>query len=248
MSASFQQLMALFNLLAPASGRTNAAKFTVTLNNNSATINLAGFQSQGLANFTPQSVCVDNQASATAVTLTETTSGWSVTVAAGDRRTLQFPAVSWPIFTMQSAGAVNATLWLFDWPAFPDSSQNPANASGTVVQIAGQPIQVAPQSSAAPYKVGMAAGTTFTIAVGGTAITAILANGAGAGGFVKNPDNATENGYVDLVNAAQTAEPGTNGTTVELVPGASFAIPPTSQAVSLNAATAGHTFVVVRYN
>lgn len=63
------------------------------------------------------------------------------------------------------------------------------------------------------------------------------------GAVIVNPWSATESLFVDIVNTAGTTAPGTNGTTVELKAGASFAVPPNFKGnVTANAVTNGHTF------
>ena len=89
---------------------------------------------------------------------------------------------------------------------------------------------------------------TFSITTGGTAVNAFAANAVVSGGFIRNPYNATESLFVDIVNAAQNVQGGgTNGTSVELLAGDTFYVLPSTKAVSVNAATSGHVFVAVRY-
>lgn len=93
-------------------------------------------------------------------------------------------------------------------------------------------------------------GLTSVVAVGGTPVVAV---GAGPnGGFITNPLTATDQGiggaeplYVDAVGNAGLAG---NGTTFALQPGQTWAIiPGQTTATSVNAASAGHKFSVVRY-
>jgi hypothetical protein len=87
--------------------------------------------------------------------------------------------------------------------------------------------------------------SAFAVATGGTAVNAFAANTILREAFIKNP-NGNPVIYVDIVNAAQTSEPGTNGTTVALQPGQSFYISrPMTTAVSVNCATSATTFVAV---
>ena len=86
------------------------------------------------------------------------------------------------------------------------------------------------------------------VTVGGTAVSpfnSVSPNRMPSGGAViKNPTAATEALFVDIVNVAQTAEPGTNGTTVSLAAGQSFVVPPNfTGTVSVNAVTSAHAFV-----
>ena len=90
--------------------------------------------------------------------------------------------------------------------------------------------------------------SAFTIAAGGTAQTCFPANSIVTQGIIFNPNNATESLFVDLINAAQNVQGGgTNGTSFEILPGDSFACPPSSILVSVNAATTAHAFVAVRF-
>lgn len=247
------QLQNLSNLLAPASGVTHGCLFRVTLNNNSARVFLESFAQEGLADFTPQALMIDNQASAQPVTVTEQWTNWTRVIQAGECRTLQYPAVTLPRFTLTSPGSAQVNFWLFDWPAFPDSNLNPATTTGAVVQIAGQPINVdivAPMP--APYASAASVGNSHSIVLGGTAQNALNAGAATAGGFITNPSTAAAQGigaaeplFVDEANAAGTAE-ATGGTTVILQPGDTYVVPPTVSAVSVNAATTGHNFIAVR--
>lgn len=83
----------------------------------------------------------------------------------------------------------------------------------------------------------------FKIAAGGIAVNAFNPPPSG-GAVIMNPLEAAESLFVDIVNVAQVASPGTNGTTVELIAGGTFPVPPNfTGAVSVNAATTNHSFV-----
>ena len=97
-----------------------------------------------------------------------------------------------------------------------------------------------------------AAGNNHQIAVGGTAIAAVI--GPINGGYIVNPANATaqgimtaENLYVDLVNPPGSSDALAYGTTVLLVPAQNFTLPAiaTGVVVWVNAATSGHNITVV---
>jgi hypothetical protein len=98
-----------------------------------------------------------------------------------------------------------------------------------------------------------AAGTAWTIATGGTAIIAIT--GPVRTGYITNPESnldqgieATEQGYVDMVNTPGSAPGSGNGTATSLDPGQTWSLPhpiPAGVTVKVNAATAGHKFTVV---
>lgn len=97
--------------------------------------------------------------------------------------------------------------------------------------------------------VGVYATSASVIAVGGQAVT--LMYGPILGGLIVNPADATDQGislvevlYVDLFGPAGTA---TSATTVAVQPGQSYAVPPTTGNVSVNAATSGHRFSAITY-
>ena len=96
---------------------------------------------------------------------------------------------------------------------------------------------------------GSVASLNFSVTTGGTAVDAYatvpgVSMVPSGGAVIKNPDAATEPLFVDIVNPAQLAEPGTLGTTVELAAGQSFVVPPNFMGnVSVNATTSGHAFV-----
>ena len=82
----------------------------------------------------------------------------------------------------------------------------------------------------------------FEVTTGGTAVNPWGTKHVTGGGFVYNPTgNPTI--YVDLVNSAQDASPGTNGTTVDLEAGDSLPIPTGFISVSVNCATNATSFV-----
>lgn len=235
----------LFNLLVPKSGKTHAALFSIALGGgNSAMINWAG-QQQALGSWIPQAMRVDNLTSSNEVTITEQSTGWSEVVPAGYQRTMQFPSVENPIFVLSCTGAVSVQFWLFDWPAFPDTSFNPSAAGGqSAVTIVGQPIAVVLQGTDLPPApvTYIASSVGTTIAAGGTAQTLFAAGEVKTEGIITNPANATESLFVDPVAAATTTPAGT---TFELQPGQSFTVGPAAGAVTVNAVTTGHAFSAV---
>jgi hypothetical protein len=127
------------------------------------------------------------------------------------------------------------------------------NAGGGPVTIADQPIGVNIENEPIAVTVAPAAQTTpiagavRAIVTGGTAVNAFSAGAIVTEGLISNPIAATESLFVDLVNAAGTTAPGTNGTTFEVPAGASFRCPPSTLAVSVNAATSGHAFTAVSF-
>lgn len=235
----------LNNLLAPASGRTHAVKFNITVNGGTASLNWPDLQ-QSVGAWIPQAMRIDNLASANSVLVSETSTGWSELVQAGFVRTVQFPAVKDPIFTVAGVGgAATVVLWLYDWPAFPDSSFNPATAAGQFsVSIIGQPITVIIQGTMpppAPVSYIQASGG-FTITVGGTSQACFAPGEIVTQGVITNPFSATESLWVTAVGNAVIGG-GAPGTTEELIPGQSITFGPAAGAINVNATTAGHAFV-----
>lgn len=240
----------LANLTAPVSGTTHAVKIDVSLNNETVTVPLASL-AQVIGDFRAQAMTVDNTAGTDVVTVAETVYGWSRTINAGVAQTFQFPAVQNPVFTIGTTGSVAGLVWsLYDWPAFPDAWTNSGNgAFGANVNVVNVPtvnIGNMPPEDIGNYNPASA----FAVTTGGTAETVFPANSFGGmvgypGGFavIKNPNNAAESLFVDAVNPAETAEPGSNGTTFELQPGESFTFQPSGVAITANAVTDGHVFV-----
>jgi hypothetical protein len=93
-------------------------------------------------------------------------------------------------------------------------------------------------------------GLTSTVAVGGTAVTAVPANPNG--GYITNPAAAADQGlgateplYINPVTAAGTAA---NGTTFALQPGQTWQIiPGQTTPTSVNSSSSGHRFTAVVY-
>lgn len=93
-------------------------------------------------------------------------------------------------------------------------------------------------------------GMTFTVATGGTAVTVM--SGPSNGCYIVNPLTTTDEGispveplYIDPTTTATTTG---NTTNTAVAPGQPwFCIPNSSLPVSVNAATTGHKFVVVRW-
>lgn len=105
-----------------------------------------------------------------------------------------------------------------------------------------------------PAPVTPLAGTTATIATGGTAVT--ILSGPINGCYVVNPLNAAaqgigaaENAYVDPVGTPGSSDSAANGTTTLLQSGQSFTCPPFASGINLkaNAATSGHKLTVVSW-
>lgn len=99
--------------------------------------------------------------------------------------------------------------------------------------------------SGSPLGAGIGA-AVVAITTGGTAQNVWAAGSVPSdGAVIRNPKNASESLYVDIVHPAQVSQSGgTNGTSVELAAGESFTVPPGfAGAVSVNAATTNHAFV-----
>ena len=94
------------------------------------------------------------------------------------------------------------------------------------------------------------AGTTSTVATGGTAVSAVT--GPAVGCYIFNGSTATEQNiataevlYVDPVTTATTTAGGSN---VAMVPGQNWSCPGSvgpGRVISINAATSGHKVTVV---
>ncbi len=96
-----------------------------------------------------------------------------------------------------------------------------------------------------PGALTYAAGSTTTVATGGTAVTAATAGTIHTGFDLKNPATATEPLYFSLAGTAGTTE---TGATFALAAGASYhGTGGTAQALTVNAATTGHVFALQVY-
>lgn len=242
-TTGLEQNFALSNLLAPASGVTHCAKFTITLAGNPVVINLPGL-SQQLGDFRPQAMIVDNSQNEFPVTINETSYGWTQIVPAGTNITFQYPGVTNQIFNIGATGNGVVQIGLLDYPAFPQSVQNAATAAGGVVQIGDQPIAVTIAAGAPPAPVTYVVGDATVIAAGPSSTVVFAAGEIITGAVITNPTNATENLYVNPVAAATTTESAGN---FALAPGQSFSFGPAVGAISANAVTAGHVFSAVRW-
>ena len=95
------------------------------------------------------------------------------------------------------------------------------------------------------------AGATGTIVTGGTAVTALT--GPTNGCYISNPSAAADQGimtaepiYVDPTGAAATTSTSTTNGRIDA--GQTwFCVPYSLQSVSVNAATSGHKFTIVRW-
>ena len=111
-------------------------------------------------------------------------------------------------------------------------------------------LALVPAVAFAQARVAPTGGIVSLVTTGGTAVTVLT--GPANGCYITNPLTNTDEGimtaealYVDPTTTATTTG---NGTTVSLVPGQTWFCPPySSVAVSVNAASSGHAFVVVRW-
>jgi hypothetical protein len=79
-----------------------------------------------------------------------------------------------------------------------------------------------------------------TVTTGGTAVTALSAGHATAGGFIKNPENATQNLGINQNGTASGTT--SNGSTFFIVPGETFQLTASGNAVSVISADSAHPF------
>lgn len=94
------------------------------------------------------------------------------------------------------------------------------------------------------------AGGTYSIAIGGTAQSALT--GPTQGCYITNPLSATDQGIAAAenlyVNPVTTAAIPGNNTTVTIAPGQTwYCVPYSTLPVSVNAATRNHKFSIVRW-
>ena len=159
-----------------------------------------------------------------------------------------------PKITVASAGASAVpTMWL-NVPLAPAVWYPSGAASGTVavqgtVDIGNVvTVDVANTVTVANPEYTAAAPDAFAIVNGGTPVAVFAPAEIVNGAVIKNPSSSGETLYIDLVNPAQTADPGTNGTTMGVAPGATYIVPgKMAGTVSANAITSGHSFSAYRF-
>ena len=134
--------------------------------------------------------------------------------------------------------AVSATALPLPAGAATSANQPPLTTPGT-------PGTQGTTVTAVPGTFTYAAPASSAITTGGTAQNAATAGSITHGCDLQNPTAATEPLYYNLAGAATTAAAGT---TFALTPGQPYHCPfPTTQALSVNAATTGHAFSLVVY-
>jgi hypothetical protein len=237
--------MNVTNGAVPSNGRVYA--FNVTLaSGNTYQIDLRSIQYQNVLKDV-QGIYVDNSQNSTACAI-QTSTGQNVTIPPYAQAEMSFYlSPSTPVFTMSGNGTVNCVLLNFKASNIVWSVSGSAPVVSNKLQV--QDVLSENYLSGIAYQQNTPIQpAAFATTAASTAIVAVAAAHVVHGGFIKNPNAATEQLYVDFVNTAQIAEPGTSGTCVALSAGQSIAIPPGLQnAVTVNAVTSGHQFVVVTY-
>ena len=96
-----------------------------------------------------------------------------------------------------------------------------------------------------PASVTLVTLTVKTVTTGGTAVTALTAGQRAAGGWIKNPETATENlGINEIGTASGTSS---SGDTTFIVPGITYTLAPSGNAVSVISADGSHPFSGMGY-
>jgi hypothetical protein len=169
-----------------------------------------------------QSIWVDNSSNGSTLSIYCIGTQQNVVIPAGWQGTVPIIAANRPKFLVTTTGGVEVNLLWLNVP-LTSNLWNPSDASARISGIGP---------------------TSFEVVTAGTAVNP-FANGVPPGGAViQNPASNTPNIFVDVVNTAQDVSPGTNGTTVEIVPGADFVIGPGfTGTVTVNCATSATSFV-----
>lgn len=195
-----------------------------------------------------QACWIDNSANGNELSISVDNTGQVIRVPPNAQGTFPIIAAIRPKITVASAGsAVVPSMWL-NVP-LPLAVWYPAGGqaivvSGTVTALEGTtPWIVAGTVDVVSPPLTPTGPAAFSVVTGGTPVTPFPANSINTGAVIKNPSSAIETLYIDLVHPAQTSDPGSNGTTMGIAPGATFIIPgPLTTGVSVNAATSGHSF------
>lgn len=214
----------ILNAVVPPEGPKSAAVALDFSNTNSVLVDFTITTAQGKLS-TVQMIYVDNSLNDAPINFNVQGTSQNVTVPAGAQGWFPMVATNRPKFVCTTiAGPVITTLFLNVPVAqgywFPNDNGDTASAQPLISAVTVGGTAVSPFNSIAPNRM------------------------PSGGAVIKNPTAATEALYIDIVNVAQTAEPGTLGTTVSLSAGQSFVVPPHfTGTVSVNAATTGHAFV-----
>jgi hypothetical protein len=163
---------------------------------------------------------------------------------------LQVPAQNLAKFLISTGGNLRINAIFYNIPLAPvivtDPNAGSVIVSGTV--DIGNTVTVAGTIDTIPNTATAAAASAFAIVTGGTPVVVFTAGSIINGGYIVNPNEATESLFVDMINSPGTVAPGTHGTTIELTAGASLPMPAKlTGAVEANAVTSGHSFTAIRY-
>jgi hypothetical protein len=171
-----------------------------------------------------QAAFIDNSASTSSLALLFGVTGFTIEIPPQSQAWLPLFVASPPTVTFTGAANATATVYF---------TNVPMPAAVWSVAAAGSP---APSTPIAP--------ASHTIAAGGTAQNIFAAGAIPNVADIINPSTASETLYVDVVTAAVAG----SGTSIPIPPGGAYRISrPISTAVSVVAATTGHTFVAVAY-
>lgn len=179
-NVSSGQTFELSNLTAPASGKTRAIRYVMTTPGGGGTVTLdMASQVQVIGTFRAQSLTIDNKANAVPVTLSETGFGWSVAINPGETRTFNFPAVQYPVFTVNATASLIVDLSLFDFPSFALSTTNTAIPGSVAnVNVSNTPLPVALPlpytNNNSPYLTWLSGSGTTTFGVGTAGLNTYL--------------------------------------------------------------------------
>lgn len=118
-------------------------------------------------------------------------------------------------------------------------TNEPATGRQYVVPVAPGGGTSNPTTQTIPSSITQVPLDASSIVTGGTAVTALTAGHAVHGGWIYNPESATEK---LCISQSGTAGSSSGGNTACILPGGMFQLVPSAAAVSVNAATTGHSF------
>ena len=204
-----------------------------------------------------QTLWLDNSLNPDTVSVTVPSTGHSFAVPANSVGAFPIVAAIRPKIILASSGGVVVKCLFLNVPLPAIVWETAGGGAATNVSIVNIPavtvngvVSVAVTGTVATTAPAFTplAPAAFAVVTGGTAVIAFAANTIVHGAVVKNPTSATETLYIDVVNTAQTSDPGTHGTCMGIAPGQTFPISGNlTTAVSVNAATAGHAFAAWSY-
>jgi hypothetical protein len=214
----------ILNAVVPPEGPKSAPVVLDFTNTNSVTVDFTITTSQGKLS-TVQMIYVDNSLNDAPVNFNVQGTSQNVTVPAGAQGWFPIVATNRPKFVCTTDGHLVITTLFLNVPVaqgywFPAGNGDTGASQPLIASVTTGGTAVSPFNSIAPNRM------------------------PSGGAVIKNPTAASEALFVDIVNVAQTAEPGTNGTTVSLAAGQSFVVPPNfTGTVSVNAVSSAHVFV-----